>query len=335
MNKRSKAKTRSLRIAHIGAGEWSRSVHGPTLQRLAQRSLVSLEMICDLQLSRAEEFRNQFGYRLASDNIHDALQRVEPDAIVCTVQPSATAAVVRSLLPLGVPLFIEKPPGISLAEAKSLAMVSEAAKVLTFVAFNRRSIPSLVRLKRWTLENSVRIARAEMLRTNRMEPEFAIVTGIHVFDTMRFLLGSPTEIEVRRRKYAGSAVCDSWVRLLFPNAIEAEISLLLNTGIKRETYRLTADGASAEAALGTAYNADTTFQGDRYWRGEEVVEQHPLANDRLVDDGIVGEYEEFIRLVTTDAPSTSSLTDAALSMLLAEAVQDGYSGPLSTLSNGS
>ena len=128
-----------------------------------------------------------------------------------------------------------------------------------------------------------------------------------------------------------SAACDSWVRLLFANAAEAEISLLLNTGIKRETYRLTADGASAEAALGAAYNADTSFQGDRYWSGEKIVEQHPLADDRLVDDGIVGEYEEFIRLALTGAPSTCSLTDAAFSMQLAEAVQNGYSGPLPPL----
>ncbi len=170
--------------------------------------------------------------------------------------------------------------------------------MFTFVAFNRRFIPSLVRLKRWTLENPVRIMRAEMLRTNRMEPEFAIATGIHVLDTLRFLLGNPTEIEVRRRRYRSSDACDSWVRLQFANAAEAEISLLLNTGIKRETYRLTADGASAEAALGAAYNADTSFQGDRYWRDEKIVEQHPIAEDRLVDDGIVGEYEEFIRLVT-------------------------------------
>ena len=335
MNEESKTNRRPLRVAHIGAGEWSRYMHGPALQRLAQHSLVSLEVICDLQLSRAEEFRNQFGYRLASDNIDDALQRAQPEVIVCTVQPSATAALVKSLLPLGVPLFIEKPPGISLDEANSLAAASEAAKVLTFVAFNRRSIPSLVRLKRWSLENPVRSARAEMLRTNRMEPEFAIVTGIHMLDTMRFLLGNPTEIEVRRRMYGSSVVCDSWVRLLFPNAVGAEISLLLNTGIKRETYRLTADGASAEAALGAAYNADTSFQGDRYWCGEKIVEQHPLADDRLVDDGIVDEYEEFIRLAITNAPSTCSLTDAAFSMLLAKAVHDGYSGSIAPLLIGS
>jgi len=317
-----------LRVAHIGAGEWSRCVHGPALQRLAQQSLVSLEVICDLQLSRAERFRSEFGYKLASNNIDEAIGHTKLDAIVCTVQPSSTAEVVMSLLPLGIPLFIEKPPGISLEQARSLAAASEGKKVLTFVAFNRRCIPSLVRLKRWTNENPVRVARVEMLRTNRMERDFAVETGIHVMDTMRFLLGDPVEIQVCHKGYANSDIFDSWIRLQFESGAEADISLVLNSGIRRETYRLTADGASAEAALGAAYNSDASFQGDRYWRGENIVQQHPLSGDRLVDDGILGEYEEFLRLITIGAPSTCSLEDAAVSMQLAEAVQSGYSGRL-------
>ena len=105
----------------------------------------------------------------------------------------------------GIPFFIEKPPGISVVEADVSGRVLLRQQGLTFVAFNRRFIPSMVRLKRWTVENPVRFARAEMLRTNRMEPEFAIATGIHVLDAMRFLMGDPTEIEVRRRKYRSSA----------------------------------------------------------------------------------------------------------------------------------
>ena len=35
-----------------------------------------------------------------------------------------------------------------------------------------------------------------MLRTNRLEPEFATGTGIHVLDAIRFLMGDPESIEV-------------------------------------------------------------------------------------------------------------------------------------------
>jgi myo-inositol 2-dehydrogenase/D-chiro-inositol 1-dehydrogenase len=320
-----------LRIAHIGAGEWSRYAHGPTLKRLAERSAVSLEVICDLQLERARQFRDLFHYRRASDNIHQMLAEVLPDAIICTVQPAATAELVRSLLPLRIPLFIEKPPGVSLVEAISLATASVAAGTFTFVAFNRRSIPSIVRLKELATHQPVRFARAEMLRTNRLEPEFATATGIHALDTIRFLMGDPHFIEVNSRPHNGSSVCDYSVRLDFPNSAVAEISMMLNTGLRRESYFLSSDGATAEATLDSAYSSGLCFQGDRFWSQETILEQHPLANDPLINGGFLGDYEEFFRSLAAGAPSTCSLSDAAHSMQLAEAVQNRYSGQISPL----
>jgi myo-inositol 2-dehydrogenase / D-chiro-inositol 1-dehydrogenase len=316
-----------LRIAHVGAGEWSRYAHGPTLQRLEQQGRVSLEVICDLDIERARHFRDLFGYRLASNDLRSVLHDVQPNAIVCTVQPSNTFELVQSLLPLRIPLLIEKPPGVSAAEAKRLAAASIASGTFTFVAFNRRFIPSMVRLKQWSAQNPIFFARVEMLRTNRLEPEFATATGIHALDAIRFLMGSPESIEVRSRSHRNSSARDYWIRLSFANSAAAEISLMLNTGLRRESYLLAASGASAEATLGYPYSADLAFQGDRYWSQEKIVEQHPLAGDPLVDGGIVGEYEEFIRLLDAGIPSTCSLADAACSMQLAEAVQSDYSGP--------
>lgn len=320
-----------LRIAHIGAGEWSRYAHGPALQRLARQSVVSLELICDLQIERARQFRDLFDYRLASDNIRESLTEVRPDAIVCTVQPAATAELVKSLLPLGIPLFIEKPPGISLAEATSLAAASVAAEVFTFVAFNRRAIPSIVRLKQWAAHHPVRFARAEMLRTNRIEPDFAIETGIHALDAVRFLMGDPESIEVTPRFRANSHACDYSVRLSFPNSAVAEISMMLNTGLRRESYFLSSEGATAEAALGSAYSSPLSYQGYRQWSGEKIISEYPLTNDPLIDGGFLGEYEAFFHALAEGAPSPCSLSDAARSMQLAEAVQDHYSGLLPPL----
>jgi hypothetical protein len=62
-----------------------------------------------------------------------------------------------------------------------------------------------------------------------------------------------------------------------------------------------------------------------------ITAQHSLVNDPLIDGGFLGEYEEFFRLLAAGAPSTCSLTDAAYSMQLAEAVQNRYSGRLPPL----
>jgi len=320
-----------LRIAHIGAGEWSRSVHGPSLQRLASQSKVSLEVICDMQLERAETFSKFFGYRAASVDIESALRMARPDAIVCTVQPAATAALVNSLIPLGIPLFIEKPPGVSLKEATSLAGAAKAADCFTFVAFNRRHIPSIVRLKHWAAQNTVRHTRVEMLRTNRLEPQFAVETGIHALDAVRYLMGNPVAIKVRSQSHEPSGAQDRWVTMTFGDGSVAEVAMMLNTGLRRESYVLFAEGATGEAALGSAYSSDLSFQGDRMWEREEILMQQSLAGDPLIDGGIIGEYDEFTRLIRAGLPSSCSLEDAAYSMQLAEAVQSGYSGTLSPL----
>lgn len=320
-----------LRIAHIGAGEWSRYAHGPALERLTAQSVVSLELICDLQIDRARQFRDLFHYRLASDNIHASVAEVRPDVIVCTVQPAATAALVKSLLPLGIPLFIEKPPGVSLAEASSLAASAIAANVPTFVAFNRRSIPSIVRLKQWATRHPIRFARVEMLRTNRLEPEFPITTGIHVLDALRFLMGDPTSIAVTTYPRDNSSACDYSVRMAFSNSAVAEISMMLNTGLRRESYFLSAEGDTAEAVLGSAYSSPLSYQGDREWAEERIVSESPLTDDPLIDGGFIGEYEAFFRALAEGTPSPCSLSDAARSMQLADAVLNRYSGTLPPL----
>jgi len=289
-------------------------------------------VICDRDLDGARHFRDDFGYRLASNSIHTVLREIRPDAIVCTVQPSNTFELVQSLLPLRIPLLIEKPPGVSAIEANALADAAAAAGTFTFVAFNRRFIPSIVRLKQWSSEHPILFARAEMLRTNRLESQFITATGIHALDAIRFLMGNPKSIEVRSRQHDNSPARDYWVRMTFANSATAEISMMVNTGLRRESYLLTAAGASAEATLGSPYSTTPCFQGDRQWFQEQVVEQHSLANDPLEDDGIIGEYEEFIRLLDEGKVSTSSLSDAACSMQLAEAVQNGHSGTLPFLS---
>ena len=170
-----------------------------------------------------------------------------------------------------------------------------------------------------------------MLRTNRLEPDFAIATGIHALDAVRFLMGDPISIAVDARRHDNSQARDYSIRLSFENAATAEITLMLNTGLRRESYLLVSEGAAAEATLASPYSSPLCDRGDRQWSGESILAAHPLADDELVDGGFLGEYQQFFRSIVEGTPSTCSLGDAARSMRLAEAVQNGYSGPLPSL----
>jgi len=170
-----------------------------------------------------------------------------------------------------------------------------------------------------------------MWRTNRLETEFATGTGIHVLDAIRFLMGNPESIEVEARLHENTAAHDYLVRLKFADAAIAEVSLMVDTGLRRESYFLIAEGATAEATLASAYSSDLCFQGDRQWAGETITEQHSLVDDPLIDGGFLGQYEEFFQLLAEGKPSTRPLSDAAYSMQLAEAVQRRFSGRLPPL----
>ncbi len=292
-----------ITILHVGAGPWSRAIHAPVLQRLGVR----LGGICDIERARADAFRADFGYQRAFSSLTAAVDATEPEAIYVTVNPDATFAVVRQLLPLRIPLFIEKPPGISSVEGQALADGARASGTLTYVAFNRRRAPLIARLKAWADGRPVRYARAEMLRYNRAEPRFALETGIHAFDCARFLLGEPMHVTTHAAAHGWSAHID------FQNGAAADVDLITNCGVRRETYSLHLDGASSEAILGVGLVA---------WERGELTASFGDDPDPLVAGGFVAEHEAFLRAIATGIQPDCTLEDAARSLLLAEQVQN-------------
>lgn len=318
----------TYRILHIGAGTWSGFAHAPVLQRLAaaRYAQISLEGICDLDADKARCFRDEFGYRKAYGSISRAIDEISPDAIYCTVNPLATFGVISELLPRQIPLFIEKPPGISFEQARALAGLAEKHRTLTYVAFNRRCVPSIQRLKQWTAEHTVRFARGEMLRNARLEPNFAVYTGIHALDCIRFLMGNPQHIEVKQRPYGRADAVDSLVQLDFESGAVAEVDLVLNAGLKRESYFLHSDGESAEAVLSAGYSSEFCTAGDWQYSGNSLARFNEANANALISGGFFGEHLAFFEAVRTGREPNCNLQDAALSMQLAEAVQEGFCG---------
>lgn len=320
----------TYRVLHIGAGTWSGFAHAPVLQQLAVEpdAQISLEGICDLDITRAESFCRDFGYRKAYSSVEKALE-ISPDAIYCTVNPLATFGLVSRLLPLRTPLFVEKPPGVSFEQARALAELAERHRTLTYVAFNRRYVPSIQRLKEWVAEHPVRFARGEMLRNKRLESNFAAYTGIHALDCIRFLLGDPRRVEVERRPYGREGAVDSLVRLSFDSGAVAEVDLVLNAGLKRESYFLHSDGASSVAVLGAGYSSELCTAGDWRYKDDSLVSFVEADADPLVSGGFVGEHLAFLDAVRTGQEPECNLKDAAASMRLAEMVQEGFCGKFS------
>jgi len=321
-----------LKAVQIGAGSFARTYHAPTLQRLAAAPdpRVVLEGICDLERQRAEEFCRDFGYRQAFDDFHLMIETIRPDLIYCMVQPGATAGIVEQLLPLRIPIFTEKPPGVTLAQAERLASVAREHGVINAVAFNRRSMPGIQRLKKWAAENGpIRHARAEMLRNRRLEADFAIGTAIHPLDCLRFLGGEVTHVDTRYTPYPVPPARDFLVRLAFSSGVIAELAVLVDCGVTREQYALHLENQLMEVSLGTAYACSFCYSGERIFRNNAQVLDDPAPVDPLIAGGFLGEHEAFLEAVLEGKATPSCLEDAQHSLRLALAVHQGYCGEMS------
>lgn len=320
-----------LRAVHIGAGEFSERFHAPALNRLAtaEAPRISLEAICDLNQQRASEFARKFGYAHTYCDFLRMVDEQKPELIYCTVHPAATAEVVAKLLPMGIPVFTEKPPGVTVAQAEQLAELAQQYKTINYVAFNRRAMPGLLRLKHWADENGpIRYIRVEMLRNQRMEPEFGVGTAIHPLDCLRFLGGEVREVETRCRPHPGTEARDYLVRLHFHSRMVADLAILVDCGLRRETYLVHAGNRMMEVALTDPYSSSFCAHGEWLYNDNTVVFTEP-STDNLVAGGFLGEHNLFLDAVESRLLPNCCLQDARHSLRLATAVHQKYSGPLS------
>jgi len=320
-----------LRMVLVGAGGFNRHNHAPAMQRLAEgpEPALSLEAVCDLDLSRAQAFCDDFGFSRAYTDLDQMIDQVQPEAIYSLVQPTATAGVVERVIPRGLPVFTEKPPGISIAQAQRLAELAQQHGIISYVAFNRRRAPGLMRLAEWCHEHApVRHIRAEMLRNRRLEPEFGIGTAIHPLDCLRFLAGRVDSIETTVLPYPGSAARDFLVRLHYAGGTIADLAVLVDCGLLRERYLASAEHSAMEATLGAGYSSDFVRKGETLYSDNAMLFDDPAAEDRLVAGGFLGEHEAFIAAVRSGQQPDCNLQDAQHSVRLTVAVHEGYTGPL-------
>lgn len=320
-----------LRAVQIGAGRFACDYHAPTLYRLARMPspAVSLEAVCDLNLERAELFCRSFGYARAYSDFHPMIDEVRPDLVYVMVHPAATAGVLEAVLPLGIPTFTEKPPGVTIAEAERLADLAAKRGTLNYVGFNRRRMPGLERLKLWAeASRPVRYVRAEMLRNRRLEADFAIGTAIHALDFLRYLCGGVACVSTTTLPHPQAAARDYLVRLEFESGAIADLCVLVDCGLRRERYLAQTSNSSMEITVGAGYSSVFCAAGVNEYRDDQIVFEAAPGDDPLIAGGFLGEHESFLDAVSRGRLPDCCLQDAHHSLRLAVAVQASYSGPI-------
>jgi predicted dehydrogenase len=323
----------NLRLCMVGCGSFARLCHGPAQRRYAtSRTDTELAACCDPDANRAREFGEFFGYARHYSDPKVMLTAEKPDAVILAVPPPVTCAAALTILERGVPLLLEKPPGLDPSELDRLITVAERGRAKTQVAFNRRYMPvvreSLAILNAGFRPETVGRIDYDMVRFNRWDSDFS-TTAIHAVDTAFFLARSAVrsaQLHFQPQRAGNRSAMNVLLEAGCASGTRVMVNIQPVAGRNTESIRIHAIDRSVELKV-PASPLSSEPGTCEYWRGGERVHtfsDHP--SDMIERMGILGELAAFLDAVRADYCPTPGLADCRQQIRLMDAMRRNKSG---------
>ncbi|MCL6449683.1 MAG: Gfo/Idh/MocA family oxidoreductase [Acetobacteraceae bacterium] len=197
------------RVLVVGCGAHMRTSLLPAMERSGLLPAAA----CDPQADRAQAVARAYGVP-AFGSLEEALGSVECDAAVIAVSRELNGTLARECLSRGLPVFVEKPPARTAAEAREIARLAEEKRLLAQTGFMKRFAPSYSRARR--ISSSPAFGGPLLLCLEASAgpygslESFLFDYGAHYLDLALHLCGPVEEVQARRprvpaRPPAGSA----------------------------------------------------------------------------------------------------------------------------------
>lgn len=311
-----------LRIALLGAGSHSRIHHGPSLRDWAARhpGQVELVAVCDLDRDRARAYAAEFGFAGVRTDLAGMLADDGLDGLVAVTPMARTEELAGLALRSGVPVVVEKPPGVGVEGAERLWRLAQETGTAHMVSFNRRFCPALRRALSWLAAQGHRPRHvlSRMLRHRRLEPQFARDTGLHQVDAVLAVIGRPARAVGHWERGAGDRAALYTGRLETAAGATASIVQTPDVGRVEESLEILGDG----------FRILVDFQevGVRIDADGEVVLSWTAAQDGLAEHEANGAYAEtaaFLEGLRDGGTLGPTLADGLVTMRATAALQEG------------
>jgi virulence factor len=180
-----------IRVAMIGAGSMANRVHYPSL---ASFDDVNIAALCDINTERLHATGDRYGIEKRYVDYQKMIEEVAPDAVYAIGQPHIFYDIWTWCLTHGQHLYIEKPMGITIHQARALAHLAENHNCITQVSFQRRSCPMVVKLRNACLERGPIVHAVCRFYKCAFDPylearDHMMDDGVHAIDTLRWMCG--------------------------------------------------------------------------------------------------------------------------------------------------
>ena len=307
-----------VRVAVIGAGRMANLVHYPSLASLDDVEIVA---VCDLDAARRDETADRWGVTGRYADWTTMVDECAPDAVYVIGPPEMMYGIWCACLERGLDLFVEKPLGLTVHQARTLARLARENECITQVGFQRRTSPLLGRMLDAAREHGDVVHAVCRFYKNDIQPmsiarDHMMDDGVHAIDTLRHLCGGEVvAISDVTRRVIVDDINFITATLEFDTGA---VGILINSWTSgRRTFgvEVHAPGFMAEGDLevgATLWTADGRTELD----AAEAAGSSELY--RL--GGFRAKSAEFIDAVRTRRPASSDFADALKTMVVAETI---------------
>ena len=239
----------SFQICTVGCGWIANNMHGPAYRKYAEKDgSVQLAACCDVNVRNASDFQQKFGFARYYTDVGEMLDREKPDAVCLNTPAQFTAELAVRILERGIPLILEKPPGINREEALSILNAAEKHHVPNQVAFNRRYMPVVAKLNASLSEKyrpqEIQNIRCDFFRVARLDRHFS-ETAIHGIDTVRYLARSDYKhvtFHYQELPRLGEGVANVFMECVFRSGATGQLAFCPVAGVAMERITVNALG---------------------------------------------------------------------------------------------
>ncbi|MBN1399299.1 MAG: Gfo/Idh/MocA family oxidoreductase [Anaerolineae bacterium] len=309
-----------IRVAMIGAGAMANAVHYPSLASFED---VEIAAICDLDPQRLHATADKYGVERRYLDYQRMIAEVAPDAVYAIGQPHIMYDVWRWCLENGLNLYIEKPMGVTIHQARMLAYLAEQHGCITQVSFQRRSCPMVVMLRDACLARGPIVHAVCKFCKWAPAPYLAardhmMDDGVHALDTLRWMCGGEvTAIHSVTRRVGTPDLNFLCALLEFGSGATGLMLTSWTSGRRIFAVEMHAPGICVEAeheGQGILY-ADGDTQGVIY-----DTRQVAGSDENYIYGGFCAKNREFIDAVKTGTLPASHFGDAVKTMELADKI---------------
>jgi virulence factor len=286
-----KVLNKKVRLAMVGCGDQANYVHYPSFASFAD---VEFAGVCDLLDDRLTATADKYHIGKRYKDYRKMVEDLDPDAVCVIGQPDVMYPIWRWCLEQKLNLFIEKPMGITIHQARNLAYLAEKHGCITQVGFQRNIVPQLD-------------ARDHMMDD-----------GVHSIDTLRWLCGGEVvSIESCCRRVGVPDINFISATMHFSTGATGFMINSWSSGRRIFDVEIHSPNICAEVEL----EGKGHLYADGDTKGVEFDTKQIAGNDRIwAYGGFAAKDREFIDCLRAGKQPSSCFADAVKTMEIAEKI---------------